>query len=358
MSSQTSVVLRSSGSSQGSIKRKSFEDENDENAITNTKETKEPTPSNVSKKTKTHSSDVASVSSQPASKVKSALPRYQAQLPKASVTATSKKVVASTPSEKKRLVTEQNTIERVVSNTPHKLSTPYKSTNSRAPVLSQLSSPTPSLDANSIIRRIKRSIANVTGGDGVQNLFEGAFSVNEERIVSIMANLRVKSKWDMKEKSKKQDAVIKELRDCLTTMFSEAKALREGCVGGESFNTSLLQDALEELQTASVALNQFKASDLRLKQDLQKTQEELVRATSGFATYRAECSPLKSRAKDCEAQLSAATEKLYREEMRGIQLAAELARVQKELTDFKEKMADALTTQKEQAEQVHLHLCL
>lgn len=214
------------------------------------------------------------------------------------------------------------------------------------------------MDPNSIIRRIKRSIANATGGDGMQTLFEGAFSVNEERIVSIMANLRVKSKWDLKEKSKKQDAVIKDLRDCLTTMLSESKALREGCVGGESFNTALLQDALEELQTATVALNQLKASDLRLKQDLQKTQEELVRATSGFATYRAECSPLKSRAKDCEAQLGAATDKLYREEMRGIQLAAELARVQKELADSRERTEDALKTQKEQAEQVPRYILM
>ena len=221
--------LRSSESSQNSAKRKSFEnDENDENESSNKVAEKETPFQSKKLRSKDSSTVITSdikVDVNPAAKTKSSLPRFQVQ-PKTKSKVTMA-LTASTPGDKKRL-TEQNTTERL-GVTPCKtpVSKPNGQVQNTISKFEGLLSPAGASNQTELVLKKLRSCfqRTATGGDAIHTYFDGALSVDDARIMQIMTNLKVKSKWDYKEKSKKQDAVIKELRDCFTAVFSDFNPL-------------------------------------------------------------------------------------------------------------------------------------
>lgn len=198
-------------------------------------------------------------------KIRSGLPRYN-------------KVTApvSTVAEKKKIATEHSTNERTnQSVTPAERMlagynipiTPSKDKN----ISNHPKTPTTSSKLN-VVTRLQKLQASTS--DKLRDYFDNAFTTTDEKITEICSNLKVKSKWDIKEKCKKQELVIKELKDSLVLTLKESSTLKSKCCEFENSLTSVLKDAQYELDNNASILATSKATETRLKKDLLKNNEE------------------------------------------------------------------------------------
>ncbi len=285
----------------------------------------------------------------------SALPRFNAS---ASVRKLS---IAATPAaiqDKKVSLTEQNTAERP-SATPLKSSSRGK-TPSKKEVPATEEKPMqligPSSSCNAVIKRLKKAMTNTPSPEIIRNQFDTGFSIHEDRVASILTHLKVKSKWDFKEKAKKQEAVIKELRDCLSITFGEIKAVREQCLLHESHIINLIRDSYEEFVEVSHNLNLLQSTANSSQTELIKAREELRNASSTVMKFKTDQSPLRNRNKEYETLIQELQTALLLEQTQGDQSRNELCKVQTELSELKAKSASTIAQLKEEYEQVRAFL--
>lgn len=191
----------------------------------------------------------------------------------------------------------------------------------------------------------------ITEGDVIRGYFDASFSMNEEKVASILAHAKVKSKWDYKEKSRKQEVVIKELRDGVLKTISELKRVREQCLIHESHSSNLIRDAYDEILDTSHDITALKQQNDELSEKLAEVQEELFQATSSVMRFKTDQSPLRNRAKESEQRLFDVQGKLVSEEAKCRQLEADMQRLAKELDAAREEKNSLLTSQKLEFEQ-------
>ena len=77
----------------------------------------------------------------------------------------------------------------------------------------------------------------------MESLFDTTLTVNEEKMYDIVGHMKLKSKWDMKEKAAKQALVITDLRTALKTTLDEVKLLRSKCVDSEQSALTMIHDS-------------------------------------------------------------------------------------------------------------------
>jgi len=275
--------------------------------------------------------------------IPTALPRFNPAVKKITMVAA--------PQESKRLVTEQNTAERGAP-TPLKAPASSRKTPLKKDVaLMEEKTLGASSTCNNLIKRLKKAISNSPSPEVIRAQFDGGFSINEERVTTIFTHLKVKNKWDYKEKAKKQDAVIKELRDCLVTTFGEIKSVREQCLMHENHINNLIRDSYEEFLEISQSLNTLHASNLKSQQDLIKAQEELRNTSSTMMKFKTDQSPLRNRNKEFEARIIELQTQLVIEQTESDQLKAEHEKLKIDFAELKEKSESAASTMKEDFEQ-------
>jgi len=291
----------------------------------------------------------------------SSLPRFNAGASVRKLSIAAPSAALREQQEKKNMLTEQNTAERP-SATPLKSSsrggkTPSKrevpATEEKAPVMLV----GPSSSCNAVIKRLKKAMTNVPTPEVVRHQFDTGFSIHEDRVVSIISHLKVKSKWDFKEKAKKQEAVIKELRDCLTTTFGEIKAVREQCLMHESHINNLIRDTYEEFVEVSHSLNLLQSTANSSQSELIKAREELRSASSTVMKFKTDQSPLRNRNKEYETLIQELQTALLLEQTQGDQSRNELCKVQTELAELKAKSETSIAQLKEEYEQVRYYIC-
>jgi hypothetical protein len=254
--------------------------------------------------------------------------------------------------ETKRLVTEQNTAERAAP-TPSKAPASSRKTPSKRDVATvEEKTLGPSSTCNALIKRLKKAISNSPSPEVIRGQFDTGFSINEERVNSILGHLKVKNKWDYKEKAKKQEAVIKELRDCHFTTFAEIKTVREQCLLHESHVNNLIRDSYEEFLEVSQNLNTLHATSLKAQNELIKAQDELRNTSSTMMKFKTDQSPLRNRNKEFETRIIELQAQLVLEQTQADQMAADYAKVQAEHAELKSKSEAAIATMKEEYEQV------
>jgi hypothetical protein len=71
---------------------------------------------------------------------------------------------------------------------------------------------------NALVEKLRQRVVEVPLRNSLETAFENAFTVNHERISTITNMLKMKQKWDFKEKEKRQTMVIKELKVALAYM--------------------------------------------------------------------------------------------------------------------------------------------
>jgi hypothetical protein len=286
------------------------------------------------------------------SAIPSALPRFNAAVKKITM-------VVPPAQETKRHVTEQNTAERAAP-TPSKAApaSSRKTPSKRDVALLEEKTLGPSSTCNALIKRLKKAISNSPSPEVIRGQFDTGFSINEERVAGIFAHLKVKNKWDYKEKAKKQEAVIKELRDCLVTTFGEIKTVREQCLLHESHVNNLIRDSYEEFLEVSQNLNTLHAASLKAQNELIKAQDELRNTSSTMMKFKTDQSPLRNRNKEFETRIIELQAQLVLEQTQADQMAADYAKIQAEHAELKSKSEATIASMKEEYEQVQQLSCL
>ena len=258
-----------SAASQNSQKRKSIEGESEDS--------ENISPNSSIKKPRSKNGDESGGAAEPDQKIKSGLPRYQRAQPKL--------VAGSTPMKSKLRLP----------------GTPLTATRRAG----RRSSYTP----RALIR-----ICN----DKIGTYFDDAFTVNENKIVEIMSTLKSKGKKapfvDFKEKAKKYEAVIKELREALRTVLTEIPTLREKSVSHEAFITAMVAEMDADLQANHGQREAMKAKNNSLHEELEIVSSELKVSSVLAESLKREHSPLRNRTEEVES-LYAELKKQFKEEL-------------------------------------------
>jgi hypothetical protein len=371
----------SSSASNGSNKRKSFEnpeeaDDRENNSPNVPKKASSPMPQSATKKFKdalmsgaqTVLQNGANMFMHAASKgmeeananvnsamslrskttaIPTALPRFNAAVKKITM-------VSTLPAqETKRLVTEQNTAERA-SATPAKAPASSRKTPGKKDIaVLEEKNFGPSSNCNALIKRLKKAITNQPSPEVIRTQFDSGFSVAEERVATIMTHLKVKNRFDFKERAKKQEAVIKELKDCLMQTFGDIKSVREQCLMHESHVNNLLRDSYEEFLEVSQSLNTLHATSLKSQQDLIKAHDELRNTSSTMMKFKTDQSPLRNRNKEFESRIIELQAQLVLEQSQADQMTVDFEKLQKEHTELKTKSEATIAAMKEEYDQVN-----
>jgi hypothetical protein len=110
-------------------------------------------------------------------------------------------------------------------------------------------------------------------------LFDEGLSVSDDHVATIFASLRVKAnKYDYKEKMKRQEVALKEVKESLQTTMSEIKAVKEKSCQYEATILSQLADMTDKLEGASHTVLAITASEQKLKREFTKVVIEAKEA--------------------------------------------------------------------------------
>ena len=209
----------------------------------------------------------------------SALPRFQAQrgnvaeLKKEKITMTESSIIKI--EEKNEIVEaeeEKKTPLKSIMNLVNNVSNSVFGTTTRSAIKEgkegkEGKAPT------STKRRTQKSTPQ-TPPKVVESLFDSTLTVNEEKMYDIVGHLKLKSKWDMKEKATKQALVITDLRTALKTTLAEVKVLRAKCCEAENIATTMIHNTHIELQETNQMVSERGSTEKQLEQDLAVVRAE------------------------------------------------------------------------------------
>ena len=281
------------------------------------------------------------------SKPRSALPRFQSnkpsiKAPTSSSSSSTAAIITTTAAatiaidDKRRIATEQNTHERRPTTTPSKKD------------LQSILSATPSS-----VRRMRGNMKVQTfNTDKITQCFENAFSVNDEKVNTILQSLKVKSKWDIKEKSKKQESVIKDLKDSLISMLNDSKKLKDNCLAQEHQINISFNDLQSELRRTHDDLALLRENEIRFKKEILKKTEEVSKLSDSLDQVKREKSPIRSRAENSERKLNELYEKFNAEKSSHIDTQATCAELERQVAQLKKESVYSSQSVKDQNDQM------
>jgi hypothetical protein len=210
--------------------------------------------------------------------------------------------------------------------------------------------------------RRRRPTQPPTPGAQVKTYFDG-LSVHEEKITEIMGTLKVKNKYDTKEKEKKQLQVITELRTALKTTLDEVKSVCDKSVDTEKASNLMIHNAHAELDTLTQFNTDITASERSLQKDvevlraerdiLKKSLENDADSKSKKLTIlESENINLKLKVQEIENNNSKMSAKLSNVDGNRAQLENEIKQLKQEIAAAKQEIAEANAMAHEKYEQV------
>lgn len=275
-------------------------------------------------------------------KVRTALPRY-----------TSTKTLSLAES-KRKAATEKATAERAPT-------TPVREKVQNSPPRSVSSNATPrrtSLSKTTANRRksTRKSLLKINGGR-IKNFFESCSIIDEDKLnETIIPKLRVKCKWDYRDKANRQTEVISDIKNAYKQNLSEVKALQEKCESEEKILQELIFDLRKELQDALQMNAELKKNETQLKKDYARISNEYNSCNSKLKALEKEMpslirefDSLKQKSDETEAEFQCLKTTLLSKEA----ILSDISAKMQALTLEKEVLA---TTMKDQIEKVCYHL--
>lgn len=204
---------------------------------------------------------------------------------------------------------------------------------------------------NELVEKLRKRVIEVPLRNSLQMAFENAFTVDQERVSSITNMLKTKSKWDFKEKEKRQTMVIKELRESVLTLLTEIQNLRSTCISSESDVDQLLREAHTELRETLRGRHLLRESEDKLRIENGELRTELLTAKTSSRNLTEEIIPLREREKELASKVTELTDKLRAEEMQRMKSETVLSGIENELRFVKESSAESLASLREQYDQ-------
>lgn len=274
----SSTLDQSIASTTTSVKRKSFEDEN---CDTSNCRDDGSFVENCNKKLKSSSTSKGENVAAAADSVKSSLPRF----PRKVSTSIIPKVVKSTtsiPNREKNSTTlnESNVVPAAVigivpNRTPPRNALSPKRPNT-ASKQSNAIAQTPRISANPFLRKMQREVLNDITGNYFNNLFDSHITNFhlEDKITGIMNTLKIKAKWDIKEKSKKQEQVIKELRDLLVNLQDSVNSFKTQSISFEEKLVNSIRESYDQVVDDIQIISTLQSNEKKLRRDFEMLQNE------------------------------------------------------------------------------------
>ena len=272
----------------------------------------------------------------PSSITKSALPRYQSSRLKALEQKKTTNATTSTPSRSPIKGMLSSVMERGAKAFLQIVSSPTASVHNKTGAPHESTSVETHTEENSAILP--------TENPSVRELFDTAFTINEEKVIAIMGGLRCKSKWDTREKINKQAAVITELRAAFKTLFEETRSLKEKSVAAETNLSSTLQRMIAEFAMSRQQVGMLSKEDVRLKQEIKDLADSIKSLQLEKKESVQRAVEADTRIKLLESELSQLGSKCSHWEI-------EAAKLSDELSHCRIDAQEALTSQKEDFEQ-------
>jgi chromosome segregation ATPase len=200
------------------------------------------------------------------------------------------------------------------------------------------------------MKRLRKTVVRTPSSEVVKGFFDTAFSVTEDKVNSILSNLKVKNKWDYKEKSKKQEVIIKELRESVAVLLAEVRSLRDNCLAHEGEVTMLLRESLDEFQETTLTISGLRVAEDKLRKELARYKAELSDTASSVQQIRKDHSPLKRKLQDYEAAMKDLQLALLNEQALRQAACAERSSLEIELEVLKNKSEDNLRFMRDQCD--------
>jgi kinesin family protein C1 len=280
-----------SASGRKSSKRKSFE--NSENVNTNQLLEQEQADEKVSKKVKvlqplvegTPTVNVlgSSVPAKSGMPVRSALPRFQASRKPSVTTAptvTPKKTatIASTTSAATASANREKANIRgaiVDPTTPGKSLEPRTVLASVGEPVAPVTTATPRISNNPFLRKLQREILSEITGAYLTQMFDNSFGFIDERVTATMGTLKVKSKWDVKEKMKRLESVIKELKDIVALIQEGVRNAKDSANNFEQKAFNGLRESYDHLVDDAQIIATLRNGEKKLVKDNENLVAEM-----------------------------------------------------------------------------------
>ena len=181
----------------------------------------------------------------------------------------------------------------------------------------------------------------------IRTYFDESITVTEDKINIVLAALRPKPKRgfeDYKDKMKKQEAAIADLKEILMKTLAELKIVRELSIAHESHMRSTIGEIDSELQNYKRQGAVLESSEARLK-------DELSRLYQFTEKCKVDLSPLRSKSNTLENKCTDLTERFFEEQSRRKRADEDIVRLEKELREA----SDALGNVRLDHEEVCLH---
>ena len=232
----------------------------------------------------------------------------------------------------------------------------------RSPMSAKLGKPTP----RSSIGRSGRPSIGVKGrlrsgrpsiGGKIKNYFEQSSSaINEDKLNEILSTKAKTKKWDYKEKTKKQESTIAELKTALKTMIDEHKALKEKCIGAEMSISESFKDVDQQRQDLLQDVDSLRANEAKYRKEYYQASAALSVSATAQQHLQAEADSLRQRVAALEGSETSLLGKVTAEESQRQRAEQELARVTSELALTKQWLQESSAAFNTQIEQVRVYV--
>lgn len=126
---------------------------------------------------------------------------------------------------------------------------------------------TPRISNNPFLKKIQREILSEVTGVYLSSLFDNSFAFIDERVNSTMGTLKIKTKWDVKEKMRRQEAVVKELKDTITMIQDGIRATKESANIFEQKVFNSIRESYDALVDNAQMISTLKANEKKLTKD-------------------------------------------------------------------------------------------
>ena len=140
---------------------------------------------------------------------------------------------------------------------------------------------------------------------------------NQKLNETINPKLRIKCKWDYRDKANKQGEVISDLKNAYRQNLSEVKSLQEKCESEEKILQDLIYDLRKELQETVQANVELKKNETQLKKDYARLSHEYNSCNSKYKALEKEMPSIlreleffKQKSDDCDKEIILLAEKV------------------------------------------------
>lgn len=225
----------------------------------------------------------------------------------------------------------------------------------RSPVKTPVKSPRKSVaGAKTPLSATRRRRTNTvpTPVNQLKHVFETSFTVGEERITEIVQGLKVKNRYDLKEKTAKQLVALQDFKSALKTTLGEIQKTKEKCIETEQAANAIIHNAhieideLTQMNASAVAAErklQKEVDILRVERDMiqNSLSSEADSKTKKVTTLEEENLNLKLKLQEIESQHAKLMERVAEDDTIRAQLESERSALQNEIANSKQILAEA-----------------